>query len=98
MTKKIPPHKEVAFQEINRQFSGNSVKEQCARFLQALRKFSVNTFEASRYLSIYDPRARIFELRAKGHEIKTIWQVIEAENGVKHRVGNYVLGNGENHE
>ena len=88
----------MVFQEINTKFTGNSVKEQCARLLQALRRFSVNTFEASRYLSIYDPRARIFELRAKGHDIKTIWQVIEAENGVKHRVGNYVLGSGESHE
>jgi inhibitor of KinA sporulation pathway (predicted exonuclease) len=98
MDKKIPPHKEVAFQEINKQFSGNSVKEQCARLLQALRKFGVNTFEASRYLSIYDPRARICELRAEGYNIKTIWQTIEAENGVKHRVGCYVLSSGESHE
>ncbi len=98
MTKKILSHKEAALKEINRKFGGNSVKEQEIKYLQALKKFSVNTFEASRYLSIYDPRARICGLRAKGYNIKTIWETIEAENGVKHRIGCYILSSGESHE
>lgn len=98
MTKKLPPHKEAAFQEMNKNFNGNSAKEQRERFLQGLRKFAITTFEASRYLNIYDPRARICELRAEGYEIKTVWETIEAENGVLHRIGKYLLCSGESHE
>ncbi|SDZ02951.1 helix-turn-helix domain-containing protein [Nitrosomonas sp. Nm33] len=98
MDKKIPPHKEAAFQEINKEFSGNSVKQQCARLLRALSLFSINTFEASRGLGVYHPPARILQLRKLGYIIDTIWQVIEAENGDKHRVGCYVLRSGLNHE
>ncbi len=70
MIKKIQPHKETVFQEINRHFGGNSVKEQCTRFLQSLRKSSVNTFEASRILGIYHPPARILQLRQQGFKNK----------------------------
>jgi len=98
MDKKIPPHKEVIFQEINRLFTGNSAKEQCTRLLQALSNFSVNSYEASRGLGIYHPPARILQLRKQGYKISTIWQTIVAENGDKHRVGFYVLCSGENHE
>ncbi len=98
MDKKIPPHKETAFQKINKQFTGDNLKQQCARLLQALRKFSVNTFEASRGLGVYHPPARILQLRQQGHSIETIWRTIEAENGDKHRVGCYVLSGGESHE
>ncbi|SFM91031.1 helix-turn-helix domain-containing protein [Nitrosomonas communis] len=98
MDKKIPPHKEAAFQDINKQFTGDDAKQQCARLLKALSLFSINTFEASRGLGIYHPPARILQLRQKGHCIDTVWQVIEAENGDKHRVGCYVLRKGECHE
>ncbi len=100
MNKKIPPHKEAAFQEINRQFTGDDAKQQCKRLLQALSRFSINTYEASRGLGVYYPPARIMQLRKKGYCIKTIWQHIEAENGDKHRVGCYVLysDSGEDHE
>jgi len=95
--KKIPPLKEAAFQEINRKFTGDSAKEQCTRLLQALKLFSINTFEASRGLGVYHPPARILQLRQKGHNIDTIWQTIVAENGDKHRVGCYLL-RGDSHE
>lgn len=98
MTKKIPPQKEAVFQEINKQFTGDSAKEQCARLLQALKRFSINTYEASRGLGIYHPPARILQLRQQGHKINTIWQTIVAENGDKHRVGCYVLCSGDSHE
>jgi hypothetical protein len=98
MDKKIPPHKEAVFKEINRQFTGDDAKQQCARLLRALRLFSINTFEASRGLGIYHPPARILQLRKNGFCIDTIWQVIEAENGDKHRVGCYLLRNGDSHE
>jgi len=98
MDNKIPPHKEAAFQEINRQFTGDNAKQQCTRLLQALSMFSINTFEASRGLVVCHPPARILQLRKKGHNIATIWQTIEAENGDKHHVGCYVLQSGESHE
>lgn len=98
MTKKLPPLREAAFKELNMNFNGNSAKEQRERLLQALRKFAITTFEASRFLSIYDPRARICELRSEGHEIRTVWETIEAENGVLHRVGKYVLCSGGSNE
>lgn len=98
MNKKIPPHKEVAFKEINQQFTGDGAKQQCDRLLRALRLFSINPFEASRGLGVYHPPARILQLRQKGFYIETVWQVIEAENGDKHRVGCYVLRRDVNHE
>lgn len=98
MDKKIPPQKEAAFQEINKQFTGDNAKQQCARLLQALNKFSVNTFEASRGLGVYHPPARILQLRKQGYDIVTVRQTIEAENGDKHRVGCYLLRSGANHE
>lgn len=98
MDKKIPPHKEAAFQEINKQYTGDGAKQQCARLLRALCLFSINTFEASRGLGVYHPPARILQLRQKGYCIDTVWQVIEAENGDKHRVGCYVLRSGVNHD
>jgi len=98
MTKKIPLKKEAVFQEINIKFTGDSAKEQCTRLLQALKRFSINSFEASRGLGIYHPPARILQLRQQGHKINTIWQTIVAENGDKHRVGCYVLCTGGSHE
>ncbi len=98
MDKKIPPHKETAFEEINQKFTGNHTKQQCARMLQAMRLFKLNTFEASRGLNVYHPPARILQLRQQGYAIDTIWETVEAENGVKHRVGCYVLRPGKNHE
>ncbi len=95
MTKKIPLHKEVVFQEINKQFTGDNAKQQCARLLQALKMFSINTYEASRGLGVYHPPARILQLRKKGYSIDTVWQTIVAENGDTHHVGCYLLRNGD---
>jgi Helix-turn-helix domain len=60
--------------------------------LEALSRFAVSTFEAMRYLDIYDPRPRVHELRHRlGYKIKTVWQTVITESGQKHRVGLYVL-------
>ena len=91
MDKKIPPQKEAALNQINQQFKGNSAKQQCARFLAALKLFTINTYEASRVLSIYHAPARALQLRQQGVLIDTVWQTVEDENGVLHRVGCYVL-------
>ncbi|SDW16319.1 helix-turn-helix domain-containing protein [Nitrosomonas oligotropha] len=95
MDKKIPPQKEAAFQEINRNFSGDDAKQQCARLLQALKMYSINTYEASRGLGVYHPPARVMQLRKNGYPVDTVWQTIVAENGDTHRVGCYLLRNGD---
>ncbi len=61
MDKKIPPHKEAALNEINQNYKGNSAKEQCARFLAALKLFTINSYEASRCLSLYHSPRRAYE-------------------------------------
>ena len=97
MNKKIPPHKEAALNEINLNYSGNGVKQQSNRLFAALNLFNVNTFEASRYLSVYHSPARVLQLRQQGNLLDTVWQTIEDENGVLHRVGCYEL-RGARHE
>lgn len=91
MDKKIPPHKEAALKHICEKYKGNTLKQQCQRLLVALETFKINTFEASRGLSIYDPPARILQLRKQGISIETVWEYIFDENGVRHRIGCYVL-------
>ena len=71
---------------------GNSCTVQCARIRAALSRFNLTTFEAMRHLDIYDPRARVLQLRKAGECIDTHWTRIETEAGHSHRVGMYVLG------
>lgn len=70
---------------------GVSSKVQCARIRSALSQFSITTFEAMRYLDVYDPRARVMQLRNKGEAIETHWQTVITEAGERHRVGRYTL-------
>lgn len=91
MDKKIPPHKEAALNEINNHYKGSSAKQQCLRLFAALTQFKLNSYEASRYLGIYDPPARIYQLRNDGLQIDTVWENVIDEQGVSHRVGCYVL-------
>ena len=84
--------KQLALEAIANEFSGENSYSQRTRFLEALSRFPVTTFEAMRYLDIYDPRPRIHELRHKfGYAIKTLWQTVLTESGEKHRIGLYVL-------
>ena len=64
---------------------------QCARIRTALSQFSITTFEAMRYLDVYDPRARVMQLRNAGDTIDTHWQTVITEAGERHRVGVYTL-------
>ena len=70
---------------------GVSSKVQCARFRAALSQYSITTFEAMRYLDVYDPRARVMQLRNQGEAIDTHWQTVITEAGERHRVGRYSL-------
>jgi hypothetical protein len=92
--KKGHPDKEAALVQLSEDFIGNSAKQQCHRLLQALQLFKINGYEASRFLGIYHPPARVLELRKQGHKVDTVWETVEAENGIMHRVGCYVLRGG----
>ena len=75
-----------------RKHTGNSTAAQCARGLARLRLGPVNTYELSREEDIYDPPARIFQLRHQyNHHIDLVWTHVTTEANVTHRVGKYVL-------
>lgn len=76
---------------IRRQFPGNDCPAQRQRFLEAMGRYPITTVEASRYLDVYYPPARVMELRNEGHAIKTHWATVVTESGQKHRVGLYAL-------
>lgn len=83
--------KKAALEAIRAAFKGNAGRSQGRRLLEALARFPVNTFEASRYLDVYHCPARVLQLRKQGLPITTHWQTVVTEAGVKHRVGLYVL-------
>jgi hypothetical protein len=86
-----PFEKKAALQAITEQFTGTDNRSQCARILEAFARFSLNTYELSRYLDVYHPPARILQLRKAGYKIVTHWQTVITECGRKHRIGLYVL-------
>lgn len=91
--KKATPNREVALKRILCKMRGNNSATQRARLLAAIHELgSITTFEATRYLDVYDPRPRIYELRHHyGYRIVTIMRAEQTESGVLHRVGVYVL-------
>lgn len=91
MSLHTPRSKRAALLVIRRAHPGNTTHAQCERIRAALTQFSITTFEAMRYLDIYDPRARVMQLRNAGLDIDTHWRTIETESGTKHRVGLYEL-------
>lgn len=75
--------------------NGLAASAQRGRLLQALQELGhVTTFEASRHLDIYDPRARKLELVKGGHDIVTAWRTAATESGATHRIGVYMLRKG----
>ncbi len=61
-------------------------------YAAALKRIgSVTTFQAMRYLDIYDPRPRKLELLAAGYDIALVWDRAITESGEVHRIGRYVL-------
>lgn len=62
------------------------------RLLVALETRSgVTTIDASRFLDIIDPAARVFELRNEGYRIITSFVLQATECGDTHSVGCYAL-------
>ena len=90
-----PADKQQALQAILEEYPGNTCAVQCERIRAALSCFSITTFEAMRYLDVYDPRARVARLRKQGECIDTHWTRIHTEAGHPHRVGLYVLVPGQ---
>lgn len=93
-TTPTPDDKRDALAAILAAHPGNTCAVQCARIRTALSRFSLTTFEAMRHLDVYDPRARVLQLRKAGESIKNTWGQIATESGHLHRVGVYVLGTG----
>jgi len=94
MSQQIDPADQRAevLSEIRRIMPGNDSATQRNRMLRGmLRLGSVTTYEGSRLLDCYDPRARIYELRLAGYRIKTTMQARVTESGTLHYVGAYAL-------
>lgn len=85
----------VALHAIRDRHAGNDGAVQCRRALDALQILGhLTTYEASRHLDLYDPRARIRDLRNAGHAIVTSWRRVPTESGRPHRIGLYTLTRG----
>ncbi len=86
------PERIAALHTIRDRLIGNDGQRQRERALEALQTLGhLTTFEGSRYLDLYDPRARVMELRKAGHPIVTTWRKVPTESGRLHRIGVYVM-------
>lgn len=83
----------AALRTILAEIPGNSSAAQRARLLAAMQQTGhITTFEAMRFLDVYDPRPRKLELLAEGHSIMLSWRHVPTESGRPHRVGVYYIG------
>lgn len=90
-----PPERIVELHAVRDRHIGLATSAQRDRLLDALQTCGhVTTFEASRHLDLYDPRARAMELRRHGHQILTTWRDVPTESGERHRIGVYSLVKG----
>lgn len=87
--------RKAALNAIRDEIPGHHGAAQQNRLLAAIQRLgSVTTFEAMRYLDVYDPRPRKLELVRKGYPVQLAWDRMETEAGVTHRVGRYYLARG----
>lgn len=71
---------------------GGDARTGRSRLLEALQTLGhVTTFEAMRFLDVFDPRPRKLELLRLGHPIELHWRYVATESGKPHRVGLYAL-------
>jgi uncharacterized protein YcaQ len=86
------PEKIALLVKLSEALPGNAGANQATRLLEALKHGPITTNEARRFLDVFDPAARVRDLRHKrGHEIETHRALSITEQGVAHRVGLYVL-------
>lgn len=91
-----PPERIAALEAIRDRHRGIGTTTEAARLLEALQALAhVTTFEASRYLDLYDPRARKLNLVQQGYRVLTTWRTVQTECGERHRVGVYSLVRGQ---
>lgn len=91
------PERIAALHAIRDRHQGTDGAPQRARLLDALRTLGhVTTYEGSRFLDGYDPRARKMELVRAGHDITTTWRITLTESGARHRIGVYTLNRSAN--
>ncbi|MFT3818298.1 MAG: helix-turn-helix domain-containing protein [Rubrivivax sp.] len=91
----MTPSRIKALRAIRDRHNDSSASTQRACLLEALQALGhVTTFEASRFLDLYDPRARKMELVRAGHRILTAWRAVPTESGKCHRIGVYMLAKG----
>jgi len=91
----IHPDRAATLYAIRDRHIGTAATTQRHRLLDALKTLGhVTTFEAMRYLDIFDPRPRKLELVRDGHTIITLRRTAETEAGIKHRIGVYVMARG----
>ena len=90
-----PSDRIAALHAIRDRNQGHASANQRARLLDALQTAGpVTTFEAMRYLDIFDPRPRKLELVRDGHDILMTWHYLPTESGELHRIGSYSLVKG----
>lgn len=86
------PEKIALLVRLSETMPGNAGANQATRLLEALKHGPITTNEARRFLDVFDPAARVRDLRHKrGHAIETHRAFSITEQGVPHRVGLYVL-------
>lgn len=78
-------------------FTPTGTAHQRQRLLAWLLSSPITTLEARQRLDILHPAARVQELRGQGYDIITHWAIQETPLG-RHRVAQYVLLSGGNHE
>ena len=85
----------IVFAAILKAQPGTDAHTQRGRILSAIKQLgSCTTFEASRYLDCYDPRARVHDLRKRGTDIITVMRRLPTESGALHSVGVYMMAGG----
>lgn len=90
-----PPERIASLHAIRDRHKGQACTTQKARLLDALQTLGhVTTFEAMRYLDIYDPRPRKLALLKDGYRVVTTRRRLETESGEPHRIGVYWLQRG----
>lgn len=92
MQKHTKPQNFQSFDRIIANWPDNTAEHQRTRLLEAMRlRAGITTLEATRYLDVIDPRARVVELRKEGYRIITSWVCQPSECGRLHNVGLYTL-------
>lgn len=72
-------------------YTGNDAASQRLRLMQWFDgRNSLTTQEARELLDIMSPAARVFELRAAGWRLTTVWDRLPTVSGRLHRMARYV--------